>query len=128
MRKSELIKMLESIEGNPEIVLWNGFVGDYMHIDPKPIKGDLVKMTESYYLESCRMGDAVHLKKWDYQLPKDEIEFLKKNYKKVCKFEVNSYVTLDDIKEKKYTKKRVVFLNAKIRGEKYSDRLGDMCY
>ena len=33
MRKNDLIKLLNNIEGNPDVVLWNGMVEDYMHID-----------------------------------------------------------------------------------------------
>ena len=28
MKKNDLIKPLQTIEGNPDIVLWNGFVQD----------------------------------------------------------------------------------------------------
>ena len=32
MKKNDLIELLNGIKGNPDIVLWNGMVGDYMHI------------------------------------------------------------------------------------------------
>jgi len=32
MRKNDLIKLPNQIEGNPEVVLWNGYVGDYTNI------------------------------------------------------------------------------------------------
>lgn len=35
MRKNDLIKMLESIKGNPEIMFWNGIVGDVVPISSK---------------------------------------------------------------------------------------------
>ncbi|AXC39087.1 UNVERIFIED_ORG: hypothetical protein [Escherichia phage CMSTMSU] len=31
--KNDLIKMLQEIDGNPEIVIWNGYVDDYMNIE-----------------------------------------------------------------------------------------------
>ena len=32
MKKNELIAKLQAIKGNPDIVLWNGTVGDYQYI------------------------------------------------------------------------------------------------
>lgn len=42
MKKNELIKYLNEIDGNPEIIFYNGFVDDWQHID-KPYKTLLVK-------------------------------------------------------------------------------------
>jgi hypothetical protein len=33
MKKSKLIEMLNRLEGDPEIKLWNGMVGDWMDMD-----------------------------------------------------------------------------------------------
>jgi len=30
MRKNKLIELLQSIKGNPEIVIWDGRIGDYL--------------------------------------------------------------------------------------------------
>lgn len=38
MRKNDLIKKLQEIEGNPEIVLYNSFVDDWQHIKLTPGK------------------------------------------------------------------------------------------
>lgn len=32
MRKNQLIELLQQLKGNPEIVVWNGLVGDIMPI------------------------------------------------------------------------------------------------
>lgn len=32
MKKTQLIKILESIDGDPDVVIWNGFVNDWMDI------------------------------------------------------------------------------------------------
>lgn len=32
MKKDKLIELLQSIEGNPDIYIWNGYVEDYMDI------------------------------------------------------------------------------------------------
>jgi len=52
MCKNDLIKLLQTIEGNTDIVLWNGFVGDYQDISKELVKGELVKISLDWYLES----------------------------------------------------------------------------
>lgn len=34
MRKSKLIALLNAVKGNPEVYLWNGFVEDFVDIEP----------------------------------------------------------------------------------------------
>jgi hypothetical protein len=43
MRKNDLIKLLQEIDGNPEVSLWNGFVGDWMPISKEIEVIELVK-------------------------------------------------------------------------------------
>lgn len=128
MKKNDLIAMLNGIEGNPEMVLWNGFVGDYQHIDNKPVEGRLVKQTLDHYLEMCRLQDCRDRKDPNYQPPAEEIEELKKLYKKVCKWEENQYVKPDDIVAKRYSAKKIFYIQAKRRGEQFYDRLGPVEY
>ena len=128
MKKSKLIEILNSLKGDPEIKLWNGMVGDWMDIDPELVESDLVKMTEKYWLEACRLEECIDRKDWDYQLPPEELADLKKNYNKFCKWELNPSVYLDDVKEKRYNVKNIYILNAKTKGETAFDRLGNMSY
>jgi hypothetical protein len=130
MKKLQLIEILNKIEGNPEIKFWNGMVGDWMDISPAVVQSDLVKMNLQYWLESCRLQDCNELKNWDYQLPAEEVADLTKRHKtgKVNNWEINPHVTVEDIKNKKYSKKTVYILNAKTKGERYFDRLGDINY
>lgn len=128
MKKSKLIEILNSIEGNPEIKLWNGFAGDWVDIDPKFVKSDLARMTKKYYVESCHNEDRIERRDWDYKMPADEVARLEKNYPKVCKWEMNEYVTEEDIKTKRYSKKTVFIMQAKIKGEKTWDRAGNISY
>lgn len=128
MKKNDVIDMLQKLEGNPEIVLWNGFVGDYQHIDSVPAEGILVKQTLAHYLEMCRLQDCVDRNDRNYQMSADEVERLKKMYKKVCKWEENQFVTLEDIKAKRYSMKKVFYVQAKKRNERYHDRLGSVDY
>ena len=126
MRKNDLIKKLQSIKGNPEVVFWNGFVGDYQHL-AEPTEGDLVKETEDYYLEMCRLQDAIDAKDWNLQLSEKEVQELKKVYR-TFKYEHNNYVTQEDIKAKRYKKKRILYLSTKPRGETSYGRGGNLHY
>jgi hypothetical protein len=130
MKKSQLIEMLNKIKGNPEIKLWNGMVGDWMDISPTVVPTDLVKMNLEYWLEACRLEDCRDRKDWDYQMPAEEIAKLTKRHKsgKVNKWELNEYVTLEDVKSKRYALKKIYILNAKVKGEKTYDRMGDISY
>ena len=79
MRKNDLIAKLQAIKGNPEVLLWNGFVGDYQRLE-KITEGDLVKETEKNYLEMCRLENARDAKDWNLQLSEKEVQDLKKIY------------------------------------------------
>jgi len=127
MRKNDLIKQLQAIKGNPEVVLWNGYVGDYMHID-KPVQSELVKMHKDYWIESVRLEDCRDRKDWSYQLPEAKIKELEHRHKTEIQWEINEYVNEEDIAKKRYTKKSVVFLQAKKRGISTFDRVGGIEY
>lgn len=128
MKKSKLIEMLNKLEGDPEIKLWNGMVGDWMDIDPELVPSDLVKQTLTHWLEMCRIEECIDRKDWDYKMPPEEVAELTKNYNKVHKWELNPYVTLEDVKAKRYSLKNIFILNAKVKGEKAFDRLGNIDY
>ncbi len=128
MKKAKLLELLNSLEGNPDIKLWNGYVEDWVDIDPKLVPTDLVRMNLAYWLESCRLEDCRDRKNWDYQMPAEEVALLTKRYPTVCKWEINPYVTTDDIKEKRYSVKTVQIMQAKSKGVKTFDRAGDISY
>jgi hypothetical protein len=126
MRKNDLIKLLQNIEGNPEVLLWNGMVGDWMHID-KPVEGYLVKIDKEQFIESCRLRECRDRNNWEYQFSKDELADVEKWYKRQ-EWEENHFVTEEDIKEKRWKQKRVLYLQAKKRGVSTFDRLGNIEY
>lgn len=127
MRKNDLIKQLQEIKGNPEIVLWNGYAGDYMHID-KPVQSDLVKMTKEYWIRSVLNEECITRKDWNYQLPEAEIKELERRHRTELQYEFGEHISEEDIAKKRYKRKRVVFLQAKKRGIQTFDRAGDMEY
>lgn len=128
MKKSKLIALLNAIEGDPEIKLWNGLVQDWVDIDAKVMPMDLVRMTEAYFLETCRMEECIDRRDWDYQFPQDEVAELKKSYKKNCKWEDNRYVTQEDLDKKRYSVRTVQVIQAKRKGQRHSDRIGEIEY
>lgn len=101
MRKNDLIALLRNMEGNPEIMLWNGYTSDFMNVGGL-VEGDLVKQTWEHYVEMCRLQDCSDRKDWNYQYGPDDIAELKKSYAKHVEWEVNPYVSLEDVKEKRY--------------------------
>lgn len=131
MKKDKLIDLLNSLEGNPDILLWNGMVGDWMDIDKELIESDLVKETFEHYKESCRLEDIRDNPDlgWDYQLSEEKIIKLRKYYKKnVAVWASNEFITEEYIRDKLYTKKTVFFINPKTRNETYFDRQGFINY
>lgn len=122
--------MLNALPGDPDIKLWNGMVGDWMEISPELVESDLVRMNLAYWLESCRLEDCHERKDWEYQMPAEEIAELTKRHNsgKVNKWEMNPYVTREDIEAKRYSLKKVLILQAKVKGESTWDRLGSMSY
>lgn len=124
MKKNQLISLLESIKGNPEIKLWNGFVGDWQDIAPDVVEQRLVKMSLEHMKERCiwereRDGQEAY--------PEEDAE-LTQCWKENYKWEMNSYVKDEDISNGVYKSKKIFLLQAKLRGETYSDRLGKICF
>ncbi len=128
MKKSKLIEILNNIDGNPEIKLWNGFVGDWVDIEKTLVPVDLFKMTETYYIESCRLEKCRDLNDWSYQFSAEDIASLKVSYKTNCSLEINNYVTQEDISKKRYVKTTVLMIESKTKGVKTWDRIGDIIY
>ena len=126
MKNNELIAKLQAIKGNPDIVLWNGTVGDYQHIG-NLVEGDLVKQTLQDYLERYRMEKCREEKDWKLQLTEEEISECKRYYKNF-EYKQNNYVTKEDIQKGRYRRKRVFFIDAKVRGEVSYGRGGDVHY
>jgi hypothetical protein len=56
------------------------------------------------------------------------VELLSKNFDRVCKWEMNGYVTEDDIKSKRWKRKKVYLISPKLRGERSMDRIGVVEY
>lgn len=123
MKKSELIKALNNIEGDPEIKLWNGFVGDYQDLSEDLVSTFLMKDTLEglrYWIDGENLIDGC---------PKITEEALKEEFNKqqwkLCEcFENDS----ERRKSLGYHKKEVVVLQSASRGLKTWDRVGEIHY
>ena len=127
MKKDDLIRLLNGVKGNPDIVLWNGMVGDYMHVKGLE-EGDLVKQSFAHYYNMCELELCRDAGSFDYKSTPEESSQIKVDYRQYVNWETNPYVTLEDIKTKRYIKKRVVYIEAKLRGVKTFDRTGSLEY
>ena len=123
MRKNDLIKKLQAMEGNPEIMLWNGLVGDFVpigHIGD----ADLVKQTKDNYMKI-----AMWRNQRDGVQPDTEyLKELEQTYQRVCKYELNRFVTQEHVKAGYYKKKRIMYIDAKLTGKRSMDRRGVIEY
>jgi hypothetical protein len=130
MKKNDLIEMLSKIDGNPEIKIWNGYVEDFMDLDPTPVPVRLVKMTEDYLLEMVRLEQCMDAgaDRATFKLSDAEIADTKRCYKQYHEWELNQFVTDKDIKSKNYKARNVIMLNPKARGKKTFDRIGTLEY
>ena len=125
MRKNDLITYLESIKGNPEVLLWNGFVSDWHSIEPCITK--LTKMDKKYFLELRRLQRCIDTENWEYQLTAEELQQAEKSYSN-HEYEYYEFFDQEDLKEKRYKQKQVIMLQGKPRGVKTWDRLGGIEY
>ena len=128
MKKNTLIKLLQDIEGNPDIVVWNGFVEEYQHIDTDLLQCELVKETVEF--REKNLITEWYLNNQSAIIPIDELSKLAKNlYKKDDWKLPNPYITKEEFKQWYGNKrKKVVILNLKKRNKTHSDRTGKLRY
>lgn len=121
MKKSKLIKLLNSIDGDPDILFWNGMLEDYQDFDSTPIRCELYKQSFDFYKKIVELERRQRLNDYNYTLSDTEIDILRVKYKKQ-QWQTNDYITDDDIKDKKYKRKNVMVLNARPRNQKFFSR------
>jgi hypothetical protein len=132
MKKDKLIALLQNIEGNPDIYLWNAMVEDWMDIDPDLVELEMVKQRKEQVAKHIRFqyqrdNDTFEL------TPEQEINLSKTiedSYKKhYSQWELpNRYVEPQKFKEWYGRSKKVVIINAKTKGKKSFDRFGEVSY
>ena len=137
MRKNDLIKMLESIKGNPEIMLWSSLVGDVVPISSKMEEVELYKDSLEYKQKVYENEYILSLKNGELTDLPDETEFHEKlkslrqeaeaAYKKE-KYEYCLYMNEKLIKSGTLKKKKVVVMQPRIVGKSSWDRFGEIKY
>lgn len=120
MRKNDLIKMLNEIEGNPEVVLWNGSVGDWMHIN-KPELFPFNRMKKSFVIQTKNLE-----RKFRYDLPEMTGEEIKKQ--KPEEWQIGNGNRFGVLKEENFEHKNRIVIQPKPRGIKSFDRAGTFEY
>ena len=131
MKKNKLIELLQKIDGNPDIYLWNGFVSDWMDINPDFIESELVKESVGWKFECLKMEWCRDNNTFD--VPSEVLSSLNELAIKLASKEKwdfpNRYVEESEFK-KWYgkSKKRIILIDSKRKGATYSDRIGDMSY
>lgn len=119
MRKNDLISLLEGIKGNPEVKLWNPYVGDY-----NPI---LDVQTDVLYKESVSfilgwLKAEIYQREQRWELTSDELKSLELKAKEIHKEREyalpNEYVTEEE-KDRWYQKrtKSIIVLSPKKVGK-----------
>ena len=132
MKKDKLIGLLQKIEGNPDIYLWNGFVGDWADIDPNFVNQLLVKESVEHkykclIYEWMRDNNSINPPPFSVE---DRLRTLAKAQFAKQQWDLpNPYCYVEEYPEwyGKH-KKNIVIINHKQRGKTHSDRVGDMCY
>lgn len=111
MRKNKLIEMLQEIPGNPEVMLWNGFVQDVVPIDKSIELVELVRDEKEYF---CWLMEREGATEADIKM------FLRKR-----EWTINDFMLS---KADKKDIKKVYVLQARHTGKKQFDRVGTMEY
>lgn len=123
MKKNDLIKLLQSIEGNPDVLIYNGFVEDYQDLDRNYIPTKLYKYCKNFLkkmliLENLR--DNINT----IGISDKELNNIYRNHDWEL---VNEFCSEEDLKNR-YTSKKVVIFNTKSRNKETFNRLGSIKY
>lgn len=127
MKKNDLIELLNNIRGNPDIMLWNGLVEDFMDIGELS-ETYLVKQTFDHYVAIVELEEKCTRNDLDFHYSEEAVKDLRSSYRKYVRWESNSYVTEEDVSSKRYNKKLIIAIDAKRKGCTYVDRLGSIDY
>jgi hypothetical protein len=120
MRKDKLIKLLQAIPGNPQVMIWNGFVGDWMDISPDLVE-QLVRQSFDIWKDHCEL-------QFKRPMTPNELADMRRNYARLHPWEFNEFVDEDMILRRHYHARKVFLLQAKERGIRTFDRLGTVEY
>lgn len=110
MKRSKLVEFLNSLDGNPDILLWNSHTNDYADIADDFDVRQLVKISLDAYIQYVEDSRKNESKQKDFKLSEDEIKYLTKLYNEQQDWEINPWVTDDEVANEIYTTKQVLLL------------------
>lgn len=122
------MELLANLPGDPDIVLWNGHVGDYQDLSKEIVKSSLVKQTKKSYLSCIKHEKMRDANDFNVVLTESEVAEYSKSYNKHVEWELNPWVTDEQIQRKLYTEKVVYCLQPKLRGKTDYNRSFSMEY
>ena len=126
MKKDKLIEILQGMEGNPEVVLWNGFVNDYNHIGT--ITEDCMRKESD---ETLRTIYGMTCQEESRPFVETEYKTWRKKRRGRESWEFpNEAIAFEQVIVSKWygPKKKVILISMKRRDKSYSDRIGKMYY
>ena len=106
MKKNKLIKLLQSIKGNPEVMFYNAFVEDMVHIMPPTID-------EQVRLKTEWLKKFLHNEGKPYEGP-EEWRY--------------SGSKLENLNPELYQRRKIIILEARFAGKSTFDRMGSISY
>lgn len=124
MKKNELISILQGIEEDCDILIWNGTVGDYNNIKGL-VPSTLNRVSEEYRIQSYQLERCKDESNWKYKLSNEEIHRIRAVKRE---YEIMQYVTEEDVASGRYEEKRVLFIDIELRNKEYWDREGSISY
>jgi hypothetical protein len=127
MKKSKLIELLSKLEGDPDILLWNGYAGDYQDIAKSIVEQPLVRMKFESYVKYIQHEQRCDRNDPTYVISDLEIPELKKSYAKDVGWELNHFAS-QDMLDKNYKSKAVYLMQPKLRGKQDYQRGGSLEY
>lgn len=129
MRKNTLIRLLEGIPGNPNILLWNGFVEDWMDIDKEFVPVQMGKESLEFRYNAILHEKLEFGAELTEELKESAMSRAKELHKKSSSDILNPYVEDIEIKEWYGSSVRTAYLiNAKSRGIHSFDKAGSINY
>lgn len=131
MRKNQLIELLQNIKGNPEVMVWNGLVDDYMPLGEVG-SDELYKQSLDFIYKNLVYGYKERNNSFD-EPPADVQESLKEKATTLFKKETyelpNMFLDSDQFHEwYGKNKKTIITLNPKPTGKTSVGRSGNLTY
>lgn len=115
MKKSKWIAMLEQIEGDPDILLWNDHANDYQDVEPTLEKQQLARISFDAYVGFIEEERKATHSGNKYKLSSDDLKYLKKQFTEHHEWKINPWVTDEDINKDIFKVKNVYMVKGKPR-------------